>query len=452
MKRRPVDLNDLLWLEVAEKSAGSSVAFMGVSVLVFFYQFGATENVFAIQAFAVLAFISSFIRLIISLKAKRDGFVELKIRRFMKAAISLNSLSWGGMFLFGGWEINAVGGHLLFLVTIGIGMSAASLVTLGAFRSLFYPFQVFSLGPMFLLTLQDHWHLGQRTSLYISLLDAVFILYQIRQFSEYEDHLIGRFKHQLELEVSNLEILSQQERLIQQTSKLMHSSKITGLGEMAAGLSHEINNSLMVILGSTEQMDRVIKRDFPHHEGLGQKVSKTRAAITKIKSVIDGLRLFSLENEQLPKDTVELEDIIDRTLTFSQELLKAHEIRLTLGSIPKVQLWAHPLQLTQILFNLIKNADDALREVSPQEKWIHLDFNIQEDNVFIRASNGGPPITEENTFRLFQPFFTTKDVGQGTGLSLSISRGLALDHKGDLYLDTKQPVTTFVLKLPIQTV
>lgn len=449
MKRKPVDLNDLLWLEVAEKSVGSSVAFMGIALLVFFYQFGAVKHDLAIEIFSALAFISSLIRLLISRKARTQGFIALGVRKLLKGAISANSLAWGGMFLFGGLEITAVNGHLLFLVTICIGMSAASLVTLGAFKSLFYPFQLFSLGPMTILTLLDQWNLGKPTYLYITLLDAVYIIYQMRQFSVYQEHLIGRFQHQLELEDSNLEIKAQQETLIQQTAKLVHSSKITGLGEMAAGLSHEINNSLMVILGSTEQINRSIKRDFPQHTTLDDRVQKTKLAIMKIKSVIDGLRLFSLENEKVPKDRTKLEDVIERALTFSHALLRAHEIRITIGQIPQVELMAHPLQLAQVLFNLIKNADDVLRDSSFQDKWIHIDFKIEHEMVFISVANGGEKISEAAISRLFQPFFTTKDIGQGTGLSLSISKGIILDHRGDLSLDASQSSTTFVLKLPI---
>jgi len=152
--------------------------------------------------------------------------------------------------------------------------------------------------------------------------------------------------------------------------------------------------------------------------------------------------------EPQPKEVVALKEVIERTLSYTHELLKAHEIKFSSSEIPDVKIHCHPFQITQILFNLTKNADEAMMSLPVDERWLKYEFVAYPDHILIKVMNGGPQIPPEFHMRLFQPFFSTKEVNQGTGLSLSTSKGIAMDHKGDLYFEYNQN-TTFVLKLPI---
>jgi signal transduction histidine kinase len=130
-------------------------------------------------------------------------------------------------------------------------------------------------------------------------------------------------------------------------------------------------------------------------------------------------------------------------------MIKANEITMMVAPIPPLMVHCNPMQITQILFYLTKNAFDALEGVDdPMKRWIRISFAEKDNDVEIRVMNGGPRISPEIKSRLFQPFFTTKEVGKGTGLSLSISKGIALAHQGDIYLDDSTECTTFVLKIP----
>ena len=238
-----------------------------------------------------------------------------------------------------------------------------------------------------------------------------------------------------------------QTALIEQTSQLIHASKISALGEMAGGLAHEINNSLMIILGSTQQIQREMGKTGELKPDVENKFRQSTASIMKIKSVIEGLKQFSLQMGPQPKEDIPLREIIERTMSYTAELLKAHQTKFIIENIPDVSIHCHPFQMTQVLFNLIKNADDAIVDSPPEGHWVKILFSKEGENILMRVVNGGAIVLEENVQKLFQPFFTTKDVGQGTGLSLSISKGIARDHKGDLYFE-KNRYTTFVLKLP----
>ena len=150
-----------------------------------------------------------------------------------------------------------------------------------------------------------------------------------------------------------------------------------------------------------------------------------------------------------PKKATELKNLIDTTFSYTGEILKVHEIDLKVDPIPEVSLAVHPFQIVNVLFNIIRNADDHLTKLPVQDRWIKLSFHQDTECLCIKLTNGGPKISQENQLKLFQPFFTTKDVNEGTGLSLSIGRGIIRDHGGDLSFDGKDPHTTFVVKLPI---
>ena len=335
------------------------------------------------------------------------------------------------------------------MITLMTGFITASIITLSYDKMIYFPFQILILTPMLVNSFYLYYSGKNEVGLIFGVFFCFYFFYQVRQYKSYRSQLIERFNNQIDLKLSYDELKRNQEAFVEQTAKLLHASKISALGEMAGGLAHEVNNSLMVILGSTQQIERQMKTKHLMDQALQGKFDQSTNSIMKIKTVIEGLKQFSLQMEPSPKEATDLNELIQRTLPYCQELLSAHNVRFEIDSIPEVLVKCQPFQIIQILFNLTKNADDAMMRLQNDKKWIRYQFDTDKEFVYISVKNGGPKIAEENIDRLFQPFFTTKDVGQGTGLSLSISKGYAMDHKGDLYLDTHQHDTTFVLKLPI---
>ncbi len=279
---------------------------------------------------------------------------------------------------------------------------------------------------------------------------VVFNLYQARQYKEYRSVIFDRFNNQVELEDSNQALKESQETLINQTMKLVQASKASALGEMAGGLSHEVNNSLMVILGSLQQLERKIHQDHGAKPEYEKKMERMVAAIHKIKSVVDGLRFYSQDIEHSPRQSVALWEIMERTLNYCHEMLKAHSIQLHMELVPEAMISCQPIQITQAIFSILKNADDALMKTKdPSEKWVKIKFRKEEGKIKIKISNGGPAIEESIREKVFHPFFTTKDVGEGTGLSLSIAKGIFREHGGDILLDEGLTYTCFTLELPL---
>ncbi|WPU63374.1 sensor histidine kinase [Peredibacter starrii] len=441
MDQRQKQINNLLWKEVAAKSTPAAITFIVIAILVSWYHFNLTIYASIIEGACLVVIFSNILRYYVSKQIGTHDIATESQRNQLRISIWLNSVGWGLIFSLSTYELNMAGYQFAILITVMMGFLASSLITLAYDKTLFIPFQLLILVPMILVTLYQYEVRGTQDAKWVAMAMAFFIVYQLKQYRDYRALLIQRFTTQLELADSY-------DELKDQTAKLIHASKISALGDMAGGLAHEVNNSLMVILGSSQQVERDLKKKEVMTPELQSKMDLTSQAIFKIKNVIEGLKYFSLQMETAPKEVVPLKDVIDRTLNYCHELLMAHNVDFQVHDVPDVKILCNPFQITQILFALTKNADDAL-VTCKTTKWIHYEFEILKGFILIKVKNCGNTVSPENQTKLFQPFFSTKDVNQGSGLSLSISKGMAMDHKGDLYFEMDEYSTSFVLKLPI---
>ena len=141
-------------------------------------------------------------------------------------------------------------------------------------------------------------------------------------------------------------------------------------------------------------------------------------------------------------------EIVDETLELCAERFRAHNIRLILSAVdPSAVISCREVQICQVLLNLLQNAYDELVDWEG-DRWVKLDVTYCAGWVVFLVSDSGPGIAPEHRAHIMDPFFTTKPVGRGIGLGLSISRSIALEHGGTLELDEASPHTCFRLKLP----
>lgn len=438
-----------MWKEVAAKGTTATLAFSFFAIFCFFYHFGDLPSKDIIRAACILILLANMLRFWVSKKIGPEIVATKKNKELLKISVWINSIGWSAIFSTVALESSHEPFAFGIMITLMAGFLTSSIVTLSYDKSIYFPFQYIILIPLITTFLYSYYAKVNPNGVYLAMFFAFYFFYQLKQYRIYRQQLIERFSYQLDLEVSYEELKKGQKAFVEQTAKLIHASKISALGEMAGGLAHEVNNSLMVILGSTQQIERQLKNKGSMDETVKSKMEQTTNSIMKIKTVIEGLKSFSLQMEPSVKETTELKELVQRTLLYCQELIHAHGIKFEISDIPDVQIKCQPFQIIQILFNLTKNADDAVSGLRPADKWIKYEFEVKGHDVFIRVKNGGAKIPHENVERLFQPFFTTKEVNQGTGLSLSIAKGLAMEHKGDLYYAPEFGNTTFTLKLPI---
>lgn len=229
--------------------------------------------------------------------------------------------------------------------------------------------------------------------------------------------------------------------------KLLESSKMSSLGEMAGGIAHEINNPLAIIHGKASAMRRRFTRGLIDVEKSNEDLNKIEATVERISKIIKGLRSFSRNVEQDPMEKIKLQQVIDDTLELCKERFRNHNIDLKVNCPEDIIISCRPAQISQVIMNLLNNAHDAI-EKFPQ-KWVSLDVKNSGSRIEISVTDSGTGISSEIVDKMMQPFFTTKEVGKGTGLGLSISKGIVEDHQGLLRYDSTSKNTRFVIELPI---
>ena len=229
--------------------------------------------------------------------------------------------------------------------------------------------------------------------------------------------------------------------------KAIQASKLAMLGEMAAGIAHEINNPLGVIELFAYTLQGAIDRGDA--AGTREAIAGIRAAASRAGAIVQGLSRFSRESQGEARADVVVAAVVADAVGLCRARIAGDAIALTVDVTTTARVEGHAIELTQVLVNLLNNARDAARAVEPA--WIRLTAHDVADarEVEIAVEDAGPPLPADAADRIFRPFFTTKKIGEGTGLGLSISRSIVERHRGTLTLDATAACTRFVLRLPV---
>ncbi len=230
-------------------------------------------------------------------------------------------------------------------------------------------------------------------------------------------------------------------------AKLIASSKMASLGEMAGGVAHEINNPLAIIRGKAQVLISQFKRGQVDPQKSIDNLEVISKTVERIGKIVIGLSTFSRSSESNQFEKTSMLQIFNDTKVLCQERFVTHDIPLSINCPEGIELECRPTEISQVLLNLLNNSFDAIFNL--QSKWVKVDVTTHDKNVRIKISDSGTGIPAELATKMMEPFFTTKEVGKGTGLGLSISRGIAESHHGALTYDFSAPNTTFYLDLPM---
>ncbi|MGB3508926.1 MAG: ATP-binding protein [Microcoleaceae cyanobacterium] len=273
--------------------------------------------------------------------------------------------------------------------------------------------------------------------------------------------------------------------------QLIHQEKLSGLGQIAAGVAHEINNPVSFIHGNlipaqeyAKDLLRLVKLYQQYYpdpvpeiqaeieeidleflmEDLVKLLKSMTVGTQRISQVVNSMRTFSRLDEFETK-YVDLHEGLESTLMILQHRLKIKanhstiEVIKNYGKLPEVECYCG--QINQVFMNILSNAIDALNEKSQEKNIQEIPANLPQikiqtellnsDWVTIRIADNGTGISEQVKSKLFEPFFTTKEVGKGTGLGLSISHNIITEkHDGKLFCHSELGQgTEFVIQIPI---
>lgn len=237
--------------------------------------------------------------------------------------------------------------------------------------------------------------------------------------------------------------ITEQQQLQQQ---LIQSERLAAMGQMIAGVAHELNNPLTAILGVTEML-----RDQSKEENATRQLDLAHRQARRAAHIVQSLLVFS--RPSTPRSTLlHLPDLLQRTLQLHEHSLRANHIQIDFAARPDLPtVLGDPNQLTQVFLNLIVNAEQAIHEVR-ERGTLRIRLGVVGERVLITFQDDGVGIRRELLPRIFDPFFTTKRPGRGTGLGLSICMAIIREHNGDI---SAQPMpdggSVFTVSLPVCT-
>ncbi len=227
--------------------------------------------------------------------------------------------------------------------------------------------------------------------------------------------------------------------------KAQFASRLASVGELASGVAHEINNPLTAVIGYAHLL--LDRKDIP--ADIKRDVEVINEGAQRVAGIIKKLLVFARQTK--PERTyVDINEILNTTLELRAYSLQSNNIKVILQLDPDLLMTvADPGQLQQVFLNLIMNAETEVKLVHGGGK-LSIKTEQMSDNLRVSFKDNGLGIAKENLERIFNPFFTTRKVGQGTGLGLSVCHGIVTEHKGRIWAESHLGRgATFIVELPI---
>jgi GAF domain-containing protein/ActR/RegA family two-component response regulator len=272
-----------------------------------------------------------------------------------------------------------------------------------------------------------------------------------RDFEEREVALLQAFADQAALALENAQLYASARdnlaRLRETQAQLVQAAKLGALGQLVSGVAHELNNPLSVIIGYGQLL---LSRELPGP--LRRPIELMVSQGDRMAKIVRNLLYFARQRPP-ERTSVDMQEVLEQTLALRLNQLARSSIsvrREYAETLPAIAADSHQLQ--QVFLNLLLNAEQAILGAGrPGEIVVSTAPGPTTDTVIVQIVDDGPGIAPEDLGRVFEPFYTTKEVGQGTGLGLSVSYGIVQEHGGRLTVESRPGATTFTVELPVRS-
>jgi signal transduction histidine kinase len=240
--------------------------------------------------------------------------------------------------------------------------------------------------------------------------------------------------------------LFERELKIQLFEKLANASRMAALDRLAGGVGHEINNPLMALTLNADALSSELQEPDTDRKKMQEQVRKIREAKDRIAGIVSSLMVIGSGNPDEAPRSVPIESILDSVRHLCMAKFAQSGVALKVISCDRqLSVHAQHMFVSQSLVHLLNNAFDAVLE--SDEKWIRIEVAEENDDVRLKVVDSGSGIPESLRERIFDPFFSTKEVGQGVGLGLSLARKYIEMQGGELTLDANSDHTCFTFAL-----
>jgi len=252
------------------------------------------------------------------------------------------------------------------------------------------------------------------------------------------DDLIKKYMQELEKDV----LLKTQER-DEQTEKAQNSARLAAVGEMSAGITHEIFNPLSVISMLSDSVVKNLSKDESTQIQNIEKLNKIKSMVARIIKISDSVKRLSRDGGKEEFVVFKLTDLIEAIKDLTLYKMRSNDVEFQIIQNNSSNfLYGQEIQLSQVIINLLNNAVDAISK--NESKWIKLEILEKDDFLEFSITDSGKGIPKEIRDKMMSPFFTTKEKGKGTGLGLSIAKEIIKEHGGDLIYDESSKNTKFI--------
>lgn len=284
-------------------------------------------------------------------------------------------------------------------------------------------------------------------------ISGIFIFYlafetntNLRHVSNNLDMLLNVLAPHLGKFVSHLMAIKEKQVIQDQ---LIQSGKLASLGQMSAGIAHELNNPLFAIMALAQNIQMK-----PHGEKTPLYAEQIVQCTERMNKVIQHLKVFSRKSEDLDFDKIDITTPITEAVNLFAPQLRQESIKVTLKfaeSTSPIMCLGDSVQLESVFQNLIANSKDAFENIrDDRKKFVSIEANIEGDQIKIIYSDNAGGMSKEVMDKIYDPFFTTKSVGKGTGLGMNLAYEIIKQHAGKIFVSSNLGEgTTFEIFFPI---
>jgi PAS domain S-box-containing protein len=224
--------------------------------------------------------------------------------------------------------------------------------------------------------------------------------------------------------------------------KSIQSAKLATLGEFSAGIAHEITNPLAIIVGSVQSLPRVLDQK----DKLSKKLEVIEKSCKRISVIAKNLVRHARKSSDQDIRPNQISTVIQDSIDLAILKAKQFDTNLQFESTADGLILCNEIELEQVFINLINNAVDAIKEL--EDRWVKISVTEENDKIIVKVVDSGTGLTQDIADKIFEPFYSSKKIGEGTGLGLSISKGIVENHNGSISIDHDCENTCFTVVFP----